>query len=67
MGKISGSCGAVTKDLTFMSWDLKKEEKEKRRKRRKRRKKEEDRKVLAEIMAESFLNLAKDITTYSRS
>lgn len=64
MNKISGSCGAVTKDLTFMSWDLKKEEKEKKED---RRKKEEDRKVLAEIMAESFLNLAKDIPTYSRS
>ena len=57
MNKISGACGTVTKDLTFMSWDLKKE----------RRKKEKDRKVLTEMMAESFSNLAKNIPTYSRS
>ena len=57
MNKISGACGPVTKDLTFMSCDLKKE----------RRKKEEERKVLTEMMAESFSNLAKNIPTYSRS
>ena len=57
MNKVSGARGTITKDLIFMSCDSQKE----------RRKKDRGRKLLTEIMAENFSNLAKEIPTYSRS